>query len=51
MAGKKGTSPSVYKYYKIDGEKSSKTHKNVLAVVRAFSCQNTKTEERAVNAV
>ena len=27
MAGKKGTSPSVYKYYKIDGEKISKTHK------------------------
>jgi len=27
MAGKKGTSPSVYKYYKIDGEKKSKTHK------------------------
>ena len=27
MAGKKGLSPSVYKYYKIDGEKLSKTHK------------------------
>jgi len=25
MAGKKGSSPSVYKYYKIDGEKLSKT--------------------------
>ena len=25
---KKGLSPSVYKYYKIDGEKISKTHKN-----------------------
>jgi len=50
MAGKKGLSPSVYKYYKIDGEKISKTHK-ILAVARAFSCQNTKTEERAVNAV
>ena len=49
MAGKKGLSPSVYKYYKIDGEKISKTHKTVLVVVRAFSCQNTKTEEHAVN--
>ena len=27
MAGKKGMSPSVYKYYKVDGEKLSKTHK------------------------
>ena len=27
MAGKKGLSPSVYKYYKVDGEKVSKTHK------------------------
>jgi len=27
MAGKKGSSPSVYKYYKIDGEKASNTHK------------------------
>ena len=27
MAGKKGSSPSVYKYYKIDDEKVSKTHK------------------------
>ncbi len=27
MAGKKGSSPSVYKYYKIDGEKISKTRK------------------------
>ena len=49
MAGKKGTSPSVYKYYKIDGEKVTKTHKNCSRCVRAFSCQNTKTEERAVN--
>jgi len=49
MAGKKGSSPSVYKYYKIDGEKLSKHIKFVLVVVRAFSWQNTKTEERAVN--
>ena len=25
MAGRKGSSPNVYKYYKIDGEKISKT--------------------------
>jgi len=49
MAGKKGLSPSVYKYYKIDGEKYLKRIRIVLAVARAFLCQNTKIEERAVN--
>ena len=28
MAGKKGLSPNVYKYYKVDGEKLSKTNKS-----------------------
>lgn len=27
MAGKKGFSPNVYKYYKIDGPKVERTHK------------------------
>lgn len=27
MAGKKGTSPAVYKYYKVDGAKASKVRK------------------------
>ena len=27
MTGKKGTSPNVYKYYKIDGEKVTRTRK------------------------
>lgn len=27
MAGKKGSSPNVYKYYKVDGEKVSKERK------------------------
>lgn len=27
MAGKKGTSPSVYKYYKVKGEKADKVRK------------------------
>ena len=27
MATRKGSSPSVYKYYKVDGEKLTKTHK------------------------
>ena len=27
MAGKKGSSPSVYKYYKVDGDKVTNTHK------------------------
>ena len=27
MAGKKGSSPNVYKYYKIDNEKLSRLHK------------------------
>jgi len=32
MAGKKGLSPSVYKYYKVDGEKVTKTHKNLYSL-------------------
>ena len=27
MAGKKGSSPSVYKYYKVDGDKAGKIRK------------------------
>ncbi|MEE8179451.1 MAG: 30S ribosomal protein S27ae [Nitrosopumilaceae archaeon] len=27
MTGKKGSSPNVYKYYKIDGDKAVKTRK------------------------
>ncbi len=27
MAGKKGSSPSVYKYYKLDGDKVTNIHK------------------------
>jgi len=27
MAGKKGSSPSVYKYYKVSGEKTERTRK------------------------
>ncbi len=27
MAGKKGSSPNVYKYYKVDGDKVTKTRK------------------------
>ena len=44
MAGKKGSSPSVYKYYKVDGDKVTNTHKIARDVVKVFSCQYTKTE-------
>ena len=27
MAGKKGSSPNVYSYYKVDGDKATKTRK------------------------
>ena len=51
MAGKKGLSPSVYKYYKVDGENYLKRIKFVLVVAKAYSCQSIKIEELAVNVV
>jgi len=43
MAGKKGSSPSVYKYYKLDGDKVTNAHKICSRCGKVLSCQYTKT--------
>ena len=47
--GKKGSSPKVSGYYKIDGDKVTREKKICLDVAREYSCQLTRTDARAVN--
>ncbi len=44
MAGKKGSSPNVYKYFKVDGDKVSRIKKTVQDAVKEYTCQNIKTD-------
>ena len=51
MAGKKGSSPNVYGYYKVDGDKVSRIKKSVQDVVKVYSCPNTKIDTHVENVV
>ena len=52
MAGKKGSSPNVYKYYKVDGDKiTQELERFVQDVEKVCLCQNTKTDTLVVNVV
>jgi len=49
MAGKKGSSPNVYKFFKIDGDKLTRLKKIVLDVVRGSTCLNIRTDTLVEN--
>ena len=49
MAGKKGSSPNVYSYFKIDGDKISRLKKFVQDVEKVYTCQSIKTETHVEN--
>ncbi len=51
MAGKKGSSPNVYKYYKIEGDKAQNTKKSAHGVAKVFLWGSIKTDEPAANVV
>jgi hypothetical protein len=50
MAGKKGSSPAVYKYYKVSGEKVERV-KNAQDAARVYSCPTTKIDEVVASVV
>jgi len=49
MAGKKGLSPSVYKYCWVDDKKVSKTHKNCSRCGKGVFMSEHKDERLVVN--
>ena len=46
MAGKKGLSPSVYKYYKIDDEKLARKHVSHVIFDRLDKAKSPKEEKK-----
>ena len=47
--GKKGSSPNVYQYFKVDGDKITRIKKYVQDVVKEHTCQNTKIDTHVEN--
>jgi len=51
MVGKKGFSPKVYMYYKIDGDKATRERKTCSRCGKGALCLNTKIDIPAENVV
>jgi hypothetical protein len=47
--GSKGSSPKVYGYFKVDGDKATRIKKFVQDVEKVYSCQNIKIETHVEN--
>ena len=45
--GKKGSSPNVYKYFKVDGDKVTRIKKFVQDAEKEYTCQSIKTDTHA----
>ena len=49
--GSKGSSPKVYEYFKVDGDKATRIKKIVQDAEKEYTCQNIKIETHVENAV
>ena len=47
--GNKGSSPKVYGYYKVEGDKVTRTRKIVLDVEKEYTCQNIRIDAHVEN--